>query len=895
MQHDIATLTELPQGAVIVTANDRLSRQLRVLHARQSEAAGYKVWARPAIMSWPAWLRECHDALLDQAIDAGAAPPAVLTQQQAEAVWQQLIEQSEAGSGLLQASATAAAAYEAWDLLCGWQVPLTELERHDHADVRAFVAWLNAYLSRSREKGWLDPARLADHITAACRDNALSLPTCIYLAGFDERRPQQQTLFDTLTAAGCEVRELAPADFPQAQCWQQPCSDSRAEIEAAAHWARWQLEQEPGRNIGIVCHDLAARRETVARVFDEVLCPAARLPDGDGRRPYNISLGRPLAEAPLVRDALLALELAAGPASWTTVSGLLRSPFLAGAESEADNRARLDARLRRRGREQIGLRDLHFHAADTGCPLLQRAIEQCQSLVEQIGGRQSAATHAARISEWLAAIGWARGRSLSSAEYQTVNAWWELLREFAQLDAYAGRFHWQQATARLKRLAADKLFQPQSAAAPVQIMGLLEAAGLQFDRLWIMGLHDDVWPASPRPHPLLPIPLQRQYAMPHATAERELDFARRTTDRLLRSAPDVIASWPQQQGDAGLRVSPLLSHLPHVETPEPPAIDLMHTLHQGAPALEVYKDEPPPPWQAQETLRGGTAVLRNQAACPFRAFAEHRLHARPLEEPVTGLDAAGRGALVHEVMRVIWSELGNQSALLALDAPRQNELVGRCVEQALSEWETRNASSLPPRFREVEVERLGSLANDWLQLDRERSPFSVQAREIEQSIRIEGFKLTGRIDRLDKLADDSRLIIDYKTGRVDRRVWLDERPDDPQLPLYALGEHEHLAGIAFAQLRIGELQYAGVADRDDIADGIDAVGDWKSAPPDCGSLHDLLAYWQQQLSAVARAFRNGHSDVDPKDPRQTCRFCSQYTLCRIHEMRLGGHDLEADE
>jgi len=93
MQNDIAALSELPAGAVVVTANDRLSRQLRLLHARQSEAAGYRVWARPAIVSWSAWLRECHDALLDQAIDTGTAPPAVLTQQQAEAVWQQIIEQ----------------------------------------------------------------------------------------------------------------------------------------------------------------------------------------------------------------------------------------------------------------------------------------------------------------------------------------------------------------------------------------------------------------------------------------------------------------------------------------------------------------------------------------------------------------------------------------------------------------------------------------------------------------------------------------------------------------------------------------------------------------------------------------------------------------------------------
>ncbi|MDZ7736862.1 MAG: PD-(D/E)XK nuclease family protein [Gammaproteobacteria bacterium] len=760
MSDNYSDLAGLLKTGIVITANDRLSRQLRLLHARQCQAAGQQAWTRPAILSWSAWLRECHEALLDRAIDTGAEPAVVLTQQQAEAIWQQIIEHSDAGKGLLQASATAAAACEAWDLIGGWRVPPAELEQHDQADVQAFAGWLQAYLSRSRQEGWLDLPRLADHIAAAVRDGHLVTPACIYLAGFDELRPQQQALLDTLAAHGCRVGPLPQVEPAATVHAQYPCADSAAEIREAARWVRQQLEQDPDLDIGVIVHDLAGRRETIARVFDEELCPAVRLPGADDTRPYNISLGRPLAETPLVRDALLALELAGGTVGWMTASALLRSPFLAGADTEADNRARLDAELRRRGREQVSLRDLHYHAGETGCPALQRAIDQCRTLAAQTGGRQTAATHAGWVSEWLAALGWSRGRALSSAEYQTVNAWWELLGEFAQLDAYAGRFNWQQAVTRLRRLATNRLFQPQSAAAPVQIMGLLEAAGLRFDRLWVMGLYDEVWPASPRPHPLLPIPLQRRHGLPHATAERELDFARRTTGRLLASAPQVVISWPERDGDAVLRASPLLAELPPFGADDEPRADLMQRLYQNAAALESFRDDPPPARQPGEPLHGGTAVLRNQAACPFRAFAEHRLHARPLEEPLPGLDAAGRGALVHEVMREIWNELGDQAALLALDATAQSALVHRCVAAALAGWETGNAGQLPPRFREVEAARLHALANDWLQLDRERSPFRVEARESRQTIGIEGLELNGRIDRLDRLA--GRSPVDYR-------------------------------------------------------------------------------------------------------------------------------------
>ncbi len=893
----------LQQGGLVITANDRLARQLRIDYAKSCQAQGQTVWDRPAIYSWNEWLQLCLDEWLDRALDNGQAPPLVLSLQQSEAVWQRLIEQSTAGPELLQTGATAASAAEAWDLLCGWQVPIESLQQYENEDTQAFAGWIETYKKRSQREGWLDPARLADCIKTAYQHAELVPPPALYLAGFDEQRPQQADLLQTLAELGCSVSELSYPVAGPVTIRQQPCADGMAEIRAAAHWTAQQLQADPEQRIGIVVQNLAGKRDVIARQFDEVLCVQGRLPGGPENRPYNISLGRPLLESALVRDALIALALGPGAASssagavhWTEISALLRSPFFIGAEAESNARAKLDARLRRQGRERLSLRDLHFHAqAAADCPVLLRCIEQCRALADEVGGVVGNAEQAARFSHWLTAWGWSQGRTLASAEYQTVNAWWKLLAEFAALDAYSSQSSWRGGLAQLRRLAGTRLFQPQSPAAPVQILGLLEAAGMRFDKLWILGLHDDVWPASPRPQPLIPMPIQRRYQLPHATAERELAFARRVTERLLTSAAEITVSWPQREGDAQLRPSPLFTDLPPIAEPVTPLPDLMHWLQDHGVAAEPFSDTPPPPLSDDEKLHGGTAIVRNQAACPFRAFAQHRLHAEPLAEPLAGLDAAKRGSLVHEVMRVIWDELGSQAALLALDAAGREALVARCVETAVGHWEQSNATTLPLRFREVEIERLQSLATDWLTLDAERPPFEVIARESEQAINIAGLNLRGRLDRLDQLADGTRLIIDYKTGRVDPRVWLDERPDDPQLPLYALGQRQQLAGIAFAQIRIGELKYAGIAGRDDLAPGIEAVQAWKAAAETANDLPALLDFWQQQLEALARSFQAGESEVDPKDLRRTCLYCPQATLCRIDELSLGAHDFAEND
>jgi inactivated superfamily I helicase len=106
-----------------------------------------------------------------------------------------------------------------------------------------------------------------------------------------------------------------------------------------------------------------------------------------------------------------------------------------------------------------------------------------------------------------------------------------------------------EALERLRRMARASRFVPSDEDAPVQIMDMLEAAGSRFDRLWIAGLHGGIWPPPSRPSPFLPLALQRAAGMPHSSPERELAYARRITERLRGSAPEVVCSYPEYSGD----------------------------------------------------------------------------------------------------------------------------------------------------------------------------------------------------------------------------------------------------------------------------------------------------------------------------------------------------------
>jgi probable DNA repair protein len=276
-----------------------------------------------------------------------------------------------------------------------------------------------------------------------------------------------------------------------------------------------------------------------------------------------------------------------------------------------------------------------------------------------------------------------------------------------------------------------------------------------------------------------------------------------------------------------------------------------------------------------KTVKGGTRVLADQAACPFRAFAHHRLGAEGLDAPAEGLDALQRGNLLHKLMAGIWKEVKTKEGLdgdLSL-------VISRSAEKAIHELK------IEGRFAELEKQRLVRLAGEWLEIERGRKPFEVVQIEQKRPIAIGGLSFNGRIDRMDRLEDGTHALIDYKTGsRVTPNDWLRERPDEPQLPLYAVTAEENVSVVAFAKLKTGDMKFAGLSMHEKEIPGVRQAKSWGG----------LMASWTRELESLAAGFAQGDARVDPKKGFATCRHCDLQPLCRVHE-RLNALDEGEEE
>jgi probable DNA repair protein len=410
------------------------------------------------------------------------------------------------------------------------------------------------------------------------------------------------------------------------------------------------------------------------------------------------------------------------------------------------------------------------------------------------------------------------------------------------------------------------------------VLGVLEAAGMAFDHLWVMGLSDEAWPMQPRANPLIPLRLQQRAGVPNASPAGALAAAERLTAEWLSSAGEVVLSYPRREGDRDLAASPLIAGVAAGRPDAPEYPTWRDAIHRGA-TVERFADAHAPALAPDRRIRGGAALLKNQAACPFRAFARHRLGAAGVESPHHGLDARERGTLVHRMLAAVWGELKTRRALAALTDEALAARLRRAADEAVAGEQRRRPATLAGRFAGIEKARLVRLARAWLALERARDDFTVLRVEDQRTVRVGPLTLDLRLDRVDEPDGGGRIVIDYKTGQPSLAAIVQPRPDEPQLPLYVVGAEPDATAAAFAQVSADGMRFVGLARAAGILPGVRTPGEIGVQP----GWAEQLAFWRAQLDALAGEFAAGHAAVDPKHRPQTCRECDLHAFCRIHE------------
>ena len=868
-------------GRIVLAPSAELATALFDAVERAHGHAGREIWPTPKILDFGTYLKAQHLEL--QLTDSSL--PRCLSDAEERELWRRVVLESAASAQFLEPSGAARAAQRARRAMFEYAIAPDAIRPYATEESRALLSWSELYEARCRALHVVAPDELlgALDLSTGARPEAAGI---VWIES-PQWRPVTRRWLTKNAGAPLAPQTRCPSGARLAPRTLRTASPD-AELAAIGEWARTAVGADSSFRAWISIRDLAARREEVVDALDAALAPqrfALEEPAADG--PYAIAGGTPLSEHGPVRAALELLDCAHGIVPFERFSALLRAPELQATAADASAAARLDTQMRTRVPSEATLRgwlsvaQRIARSRSLDPPAALARLEDAARALEALDGSHRMSRW---LSVWAAAFDrgpWSLRHRWSSAEFQAATRFRELLETLGRGDGTFGSLSRLAAESILERAARDTAFQIQTGIPPVWVSGQLGDPWLAYDAIWITGCEETRWPPPVDPIPLIPPALQRAHGVIAASAEAQLELAADLQRRWLERARACIFSCAEPGEGRSVPASPLLAELVGHAPESLDADATREALAQPhwraqlaeAPALEEVIDERAPPVADGERTRG-VATLKAQSRCPFRGFAETRLEADALERPVPGFSERERGQILHDALQGIFGEVRDSQSVRELLARPQASAALICDKVLHAVQKQCQRRDPGGRWAERECRRLQGLLERWLALEAQRAPFKVERIEAGgEAALLAGLEYRVRIDRIDRLEDGSRVLIDYKTGWA-ARDWRGERPDNPQLPMYALLHREQLVAVAYGRVSAADCAFLAESERAGVFPRSKAT-----ALEGAASFTELIAVWERRIEALAREFVGGSAEVAPTEV--ACRNCRLPGLCRV--------------
>lgn len=532
---------------------------------------------------------------------------------------------------------------------------------------------------------------------------------------------------------------LEPARKRLAHARLLTAADSAEEALAISVLVREAIEV-PEKTVALVTPD----RELAVRV-------AAQL------RRWDIlvddSAGQPLVQLPPATLLLAVAELYADQMGPVSLLAVLKHPLVRAGEGRLEwlEKVRaLDLALRgpRLGIGSRAIADALIRAC--GGELLSAWWAETSTLFE---GFQGTAKHKLPVIIDLLSAAASALTDGSVWQGQAGRQLAQLLEDYRATDmASLGDMDRSAVPAMLAQLLDAEVTRPVYGSHPrVAIYGLLEARLQQADLVICGGLNEGSWPQLAKPDPWLAPRLRRELGLPGL--DRNIGLSAHDLASLLGSAEVVLTRAERDRGGPTkssrfiLRMQALLGRQLQQETR---ALTLARAIDL-TPAVAPQPQPAPMPTRQQRLVDISVTQVELLKADPYSFYARHILRLNSLDSVGGEPNAAWRGTVVHDVLEQ-WAKQDDFDPGKLVT--RANTLIANpAFHPALRVlWQPRVTAGL--EWIAAETAKLRAEGR------------TVISAEKEGRLQLGGITLKGRADRIDRNADGSLVIVDYKTGKT---------------------------------------------------------------------------------------------------------------------------------
>tara|TARA_R110002072_G_scaffold97972_6_gene215583 strand:- start:9818 stop:12466 length:2649 start_codon:yes stop_codon:yes gene_type:complete len=863
--------------SIILTPNNRLSQFL--LKDFNNYNIQAKAWIGLKIIPFKEYIKSIWQDSADIGIIRGSL--FLLSEFQKQIIFEQIIDNNFTDYLNLLNKKISSKVISAYNLLKDYDLNLSLLDNYNYPEIESLKILINQYNEYINKS-----TRYIDHydfiIYLMHQDinkiKHIIKEKNIYLIGFDELSPLVKKFLNLLKSYDYNI-EIIKFDSNQAidikKIKNYKFADANLELEGILDYSLELVNKN--QNITIITPNLTAVRNNIIKKFNDNI---------SNRQLWNISGGDFLVEIPVINSLVIILDFIFNKKIAVELAQeILRRPYYFNEDKEYINKAKVILNLRLFNySNDITISDFLNYIKDLA-PDFYQAVNNTSNFINNIKDKNYIyypSEYSKIFMDIVNSLGWPGTiRNISSEEYQAIQSFQKALYEINKLDIILNKIGITEYFTILKNLLNNTEFQIEVSHPKINVLGILEGAGLEFDNLWFMSLNSELWPEEPSPNVFLPNDLQKKYNMPHSSFEREYEFASKITQRIFNNSNNIITSYYEFDKQKQLYPSSFIENIENLiyvkttnkkEIKEPK--NFFNELYNNQ-SIESYSDYNAPKI-SRKFIKSAIYALNLQIQCPFKAYAETRLKARKFPEIKFGITPIDRGNLLHNVMEKIWLKLKSKSELLLLLEKKESEINLFIFEIINSSFDKLNLeNNLYNDLCNIEKKRLYKIIIKWLHKETKRNHFEVKYTELERNVKFENIYFTLRVDRIDSEyinGIEHKLIIDYKISNQNTNNWLNDITD-VQMPLYYLMLENNNHGLLYSVINSKEQKFQGFVDKSfDFNQQIKAI--------------DFSAYkplWINQIKVIANQYLNGEAAKRPLNIDTTCKNCHLKSLCRLYE------------
>lgn len=352
---------------------------------------------------------------------------------------------------------------------------------------------------------------------------------------------------------------------------------------------------------------------------------------------------------------------------------------------------------------------------------------------------------------------WCQTFELSSSEYQVREFFLSFIDEVASISHWIGNVDYQFFIETLRKCLSKMIFQPESPRKKVKlILGLLEAAALPLDKVYLIQTSEQKLLSQVQAHPYFNKELTRNAQMPHSSWEREVSYLTKMIVRLLRDKQGVI-SYSLTESYLARRHTPCLL----IEKMTNNA-DYQKQVVVQKPTLELTQFYPSTQVRWPDK-RWTLSHVNSYYKCPFLGFVKKmRIPGIEIEQSVP-LSPKEQGIFFHEYLQ---NRIENKPLSLVTDT----------------------LNFLPQVLKQCEIDKAERVYQDC------QKSLDLQSFKSEYSwtMKYQSLQFVGRYDLY---CPETGAIFDFKSKNFNFSSWFSQEPSDIQGALYSLSSQAQTLGV----------------------------------------------------------------------------------------------------